>query len=98
MLAKESLLKFSKMILKLCLLLGSHELIGLVQLPNAKVYGQAAVIFNIALGLLNVLLPSSRVVFIFVTAIQNIIMSIFSKYVKRISTPQTTLHETDTSA
>ena len=67
------------MILKLCLLLGTRKLIDLVRLPNAKVhsfqinakvYGQAAVIFNIALGLLNVLLRSSRVVFIFVTAIQ----------------------------
>ena len=47
MLAKMHRLKFSEILMKLCLVFGTAELIGLVQIPNAKQKSQSEVIFNV---------------------------------------------------
>ena len=51
--------------IKLCLLFGTAELIGLVQIPNAEQKGQSEVIFKVAFGLLYNFLRSSRGMFTF---------------------------------
>ena len=62
LLAKKDQLNFSKMIIKLFLLFGTAELIGLVQIPNSTEKGQ--LIFNIAFGLLHNFLRSASLMFI----------------------------------
>ena len=52
------------MIMRLSLLLGTAELIGLVQIPNAK--EQSVLIINVTFGFLYKFLQSSRGIFMFV--------------------------------
>ena len=66
MLTKAHQFKFSEILMKLCLLFGSAELIGLVQIPNAKQKGLSELIFNVVFGLLYISLRSSRGIFMFV--------------------------------
>ena len=63
LLARNDKLKFHKMIMKLFLLFGTAELIGLVQIPNATQENQ--VIVNVIFGLLHNFLRSSRGIFLF---------------------------------
>ena len=63
LLAKNDKLKYHKMIIKLFLLFGTAELIGLVQIPNATQENQ--VIVNVVFGLLHNLFRSSRGIFLF---------------------------------
>ena len=72
LLAKSDRINFSKMIIKLFLLFGTAELIGLVQIPNAKDKGELELIFNTIFGLFYDFLRSSRGIFMF-------IISAFSK-------------------
>ena len=65
LLARNDKLKFHKMIIKLFLLFGTAELIGLVQIPNATQENQ--VIFNVIFGLFHNFLRSSRGIFLFLT-------------------------------
>ena len=53
------------MAIKLFLLFGTAELIGLVQIPNEKEKGQSELIFNIIFGLPYNFLRSSRGIFMF---------------------------------
>ena len=64
--AKNGQINYSKIIIKLSLLFGTGELIGLVQIPNAVQKGQSELIFNVAFGLLYNFLRSSRGIFMFV--------------------------------
>ena len=63
LLARNDKIKFHKMIMKLFLLFGTAELIGLVQIPNPTQENQ--VIVNVILGLLHNFLRSSRGIFLF---------------------------------
>ena len=63
---KKDQLKFSTILMKLCLLFGTTELIGLVQIPNVKQKGQFEVIFSLVFGLLYNFLRRSRGIFMFV--------------------------------
>ena len=72
LLAKSDRINFSKMIIKLFLLFGTAEIIGLVQIPNAEDKGESELIFNTIFGFLYDFLRSSRGIFIF-------IISAFSK-------------------
>ena len=65
MLSKNDQINFHKMAIKLFLLFGTAELIGLVQIPNAKQKGQSELIFNIIFGLPYNFLRSSRGIFMF---------------------------------
>ena len=47
MLTKSDHLNLSKMVMKLCMLFGTAELIGLEQIPNATDEGQSEVILNV---------------------------------------------------
>lgn len=47
MLTKSDHLNLSEMVMKLCMLFGTAELIGLVQIPNATDEGQSEVIRNV---------------------------------------------------
>ena len=66
MLAKRDQMDFSRMVIKLCLLFGTAELIGLVQIPNTIKRSESEVIFNVIFGLLHNFLRSSRGIFLFV--------------------------------
>ena len=66
MLAKRDQIGFSKMVIKLCLLFGTAELIGLVQIPNTIKRGESEMIFNVIFGFLYNFLRSSRGIFLFV--------------------------------
>ena len=84
-LGKENQMNFSKMAFKLSLLLGTAELIGLIQIPNAKLKGQSALIFNIIFGFIYNLLRSSRGIFLFVTflltkQVKNLVIQKHSKF------------------
>ena len=72
LLAKSDRINFSKMIIKLFLLFGTAEIIGLVQIPNPEEKGESELIFNTIFGLLYDFLRSSRGIFMF-------IISAFSK-------------------
>ena len=63
--AKNGQINYSKMVIKLCLLFGTAELIGLVQIPNVKHKGQCELIFNVVFGLLHNFLRGSRGIFTF---------------------------------
>ena len=63
LLAKNDKLKFHKMIIKLFLLFGTAELIGLVQIPNATQENQ--LIVNVIFGRLHNFFRSSRGIFLF---------------------------------
>ena len=75
LLAKKDQLNFSKMIIKLFLLFGTAELIGLVQIPNSTEKGQ--LIFNIAFGLLHNILRSARGILMFIIFASE---KVFQKY------------------
>ena len=77
LLAKKDQLNFSKMIIKLFLLFGTAELIGLVQIPNGTKKGQFQLIINIAFGLLHNILRSARGIFMFVVFASD---KVFQKY------------------
>ena len=62
--AKNGRMHYSKMIMRLSLLLGTAELVGLVQIPNAK--EQSVLIINVTFGFLYKFLRSSRGIFMFV--------------------------------
>ena len=64
-LSKNDQINFYKMAIKLFLLFGTAELIGLVQIPNAKQKGQSELIFNTIFGLPYNFLRSSRGIFMF---------------------------------
>ena len=66
MLAKSDQLNLSEMTIKLCLLFGILELIGLVQIPIATNKGQSEVIFNVIYGCIYNFLRSTRGIFMFV--------------------------------
>ena len=70
-LAKRDQIGFSKMVIKLCLLFGTAELIGLVQIPNAVKRGESEVIFNVIFGLVYNFLRSSRGIFVFLLFFYN---------------------------
>ena len=53
------------MLIKLFLLLGTGELIGLAQIPNALQRGELELLVNVIIGLLYNLLRSSRGIFMF---------------------------------
>ena len=53
------------MVIKLFLLFGTAELIGLVQIPNAKQKGQSELIFHAIFGFLHNVLRSTRGIFMF---------------------------------
>ena len=63
MLPKKDQLKFTKITIKLFLLLETAEIIGLVQIPNVIQKGRPEVIFNIIFGLPHNALRSSRGIF-----------------------------------
>ena len=63
--SKNGQINYSKMMTKLCLLFGTAELIGLVQIPNAIQKGQSELIFNVVFGFLFNLVRSSRGIFMF---------------------------------
>lgn len=65
MLLKKYQLKFSKILMKLCLLLGTAERIGLIQIPNAEQKGQSELIYNVAFGLMYNFFRSSREICLF---------------------------------
>ena len=75
LLAKKDQLNFSQMIIKLFLLFGTAELIGLVQIPNSTEKGQ--LIFNIAFGLLHNILRSARGILMFIIFASE---KVFQKY------------------
>ena len=62
-----SQIRYSKILIKLFLLLGTVELIGLIQIPSVEQKGQFEVILHVTFGLLYTLLRSSRGTFIFAT-------------------------------
>ena len=64
-LSKNDQMNFHKMTIKLFLLFGTAELIGLVQIPSAKQKGQSELIFSVIFGFLHNLLRSSRGSFMF---------------------------------
>lgn len=66
MLAKTDQIGFSKMVIKLCFLFGTAELIGLVQIPNNVRRNEFEVIVNVIFGLVYNFLRSSRGIFMFV--------------------------------
>lgn len=66
MLAKKDQLNFCKMAIKLFLLFGTSELIGLVQILDAKEKDHSEVIFNMIFGLFFILLRCSRGIFPFI--------------------------------
>ena len=63
--AKNGQMHYSKMIIRLSLLLGTAELIGLVQIPNAKQRSEFHVVFDLIFGFLYTILRSSRGIFVF---------------------------------
>ena len=65
MLSKDDQINFHKMAIKLFLLFGTAELIGLVQIPNAKQKGQSELIFHAIFGFLHNVLRSTRGIFMF---------------------------------
>ena len=65
-LAKKDQINFCKMAIKLCFLLGTTELTGVIQITKAEEKGQAEVIFNIIFGFFHNLLRCSRGTFIFI--------------------------------
>ena len=77
LLAKNDQLNFSKMTIKLFLLFGTAELIGLVQIPNGTEKGQFELIFTIAFGLLHNVLRSARGIFMFTIFASD---KVFQKY------------------
>ena len=66
MLSKSDQINFYKMVIKLFLLFGTAELIGLVQIPNAKQKGQSELIFHAIFGFLHNVLRSTRGIFMFI--------------------------------
>ena len=83
LLSKNDKLKFHKMIIKLFLLSGTVELIGLVQIPNASKENE--VIVNVIFGFLYNTLRSSRGIFTFMIFCSSII----EKYKHRLRTSNT---------
>ena len=81
LLAKDDKLKFHKMIIKLFLLSGTAELIGLVQIPNATKENE--VVVNVIFGFLHNTLRSSRGIFTFMIFGSSIIIE---KYKQRLRT------------
>ena len=75
LLARNDKLKFHKMIIKLFLLFGTAELIGLVQIPNDTKENQ--VIVNTIFGLLHNFLRSSRGIFLFLAFGCNTVIKIY---------------------
>ena len=65
MLSKDDQINFHKMAIKLFLLFGTAEVIGLVQIANAERKGQSELIFNVIFGFLYNFLRSSRGIFMF---------------------------------
>ena len=64
---KNGQINYSKMVIKVCLLFGTAELIGLVQIPNAKQKGRSELIFNVVFVLFYNILRWSRGLFMFAT-------------------------------
>ena len=84
LLAKNDKLKFHKMIIKLFLLSGTAELIGLVQIPNATKENE--VVVNVIFRFLHNTLRSSRGIFTFMTFGSSIIIEKYKQQL-RTSTP-----------
>ena len=63
--AENGQISYSKMLIKLFLLLGTAELSGLAQIPNALQRGELELIVNVIIGLLYNLLRSSKGIFMF---------------------------------
>ena len=82
MLAKKDQLNFCKITIKLCFLLGTTELIGMIQITKAEEKGQAKVIFNIIFGFFHNLLRCSRGTFIFILFTVKAISETYSQYFK----------------
>ena len=85
MLSKNSQINFHKIDIKLILLFGAAELIGLVQIPNAERKGQSEMIFNVIFRLLYNFLRSSRGIFMFILFAGKIL----EKYKERSKTSTT---------
>ena len=84
LLSKNDKLKFHKMVIKLFLLSGTVELIGLVQIPNATKENE--VIVNVIFGFLHNTLRSSRGIFTFMIFGSSIIIE---KYKHRLRSSNT---------
>ena len=87
---KGSQLRYLKILIKLFLLIGTVELIGLIQIPSVEQKGQFEVILHVTFGLLYTLLRSSRGTFIFASFGWNGIRKKYRKYVN-IPIPLTTI-------
>ena len=92
MLAKKDQLKFGQMAIKLCFLLGTTELIGLIQITKAEEKGQAEVIFNIIFGFFYNFLRCSRGTFIFIFFTVKAISEAYSSHSKPFMSSKITTH------
>ena len=64
-------INFAKMTMKLCLILGVSELVGLIQIPEHSISSQSFEAVNAGLGLLYNIMRSLRGTFIFLTFVFN---------------------------
>ena len=74
MLPKKDQVKLTKMTIKLFLLLGTAEIIGLVQIPNVMQNGRSEVILNVIFGLPHNALRSSGGILMFPLFAGNIVL------------------------
>ena len=74
MLPKKDQVKLTKMTIKLFLLLGTAEIIGLLQIPNVIQNGRSEVILNVIFGLPHNALRSSRGILMFPLFAGNIVL------------------------
>ena len=92
-LAKKDQINFCKMAIKLCFLLGTTELTGVIQITKAEEKGQAEVIFNIIFGFFHNLLRCSRGTFIFILFTVKAISETYSQNFKNFTiSSKTTPH------
>ena len=82
--ARGSQISYPKILIKLFLLLGTVELIGLIQIPSVEQKGQFEVILHVTFGLLYTFLRSSRGIFMFALFGWN---GIRKKYRKHVNIP-----------
>ena len=85
MLAKTDQLNLSKMTMKLCVLFGTTELIGLIQIPNARDKGQSEVVFNVIFGFIYNFLRSVRGTFMFALFAANVILEKYRERSRSLS-------------
>ena len=85
MLAKTDQLNLSKMTMKLCMLFGTAELIGLIQIPNARDKGQSEVVFNVIFGFIYNFLRSVRGIFMFALFAANVILEKYRERSRSLS-------------